>query len=198
MPKSILYCALILIPLIGWWICVFDFPDFKGLIAFIKSVQINKKIELGQLLTVFLQLSAITAIAYFLNKKLNADLKRKEMLSGYFGEAKEKLAVLNDRVRENAKNPTEIETQYIYRKLHTLSQFISLIDETCNDPKVRKLFYSVPESSIYDLMNYWQLATESDPDRIDVTLDVEDELNLFYDEIQSNLTAWQLGLFFRA
>ena len=184
---------LTLIILIMWVIsaCFWIFQDLKD---FFGAIQIIKKIELGQLLVVALQLIAIATVAYFLNKKLSADLKRREMLSDYFGEAKEALTDLNDRVLKNAEAPADDESEYIYRKLHSLSHFGSEIYEKCSDPKVRRLFSSFPESYMHNLMEYWQLATE--PVSKSEQLDVIDELNLLHDEIQSNLTAWQLGLYF--
>ncbi len=184
--RKIIRFLLYIILILAVGIFLFYIQDWLRL----EDTKLIRKVEVGQLLGIVLQLVVISTIAYFLNKKLSADLKRREMLSGYFEELKEKLTDLNDRVMKNAENTTIAESEYIYRKFHTLFQFVSDIKKKCDHSNVKKLFYSLPEDFATEWLEYWHVATDPTTEQMGI-------IHLSHEELQSKLRSWQMGLYFK-
>ncbi len=126
--------ALVVGILIGVFISVQDYSKLKD-------------ITLGELLNVFTNLFFIGIVTYYIIQRSNTDLKRREMLLGYFDELRKKLRDLNNKVMENAEHPDLSKARSINRQFKELGIFIS--DEKKRVPiqKFKNCFALHPKNS---------------------------------------------------
>ena len=172
------------------------------LIGIFLSVQDDsnlREITLGDLLNVLANLFFISFVTYYIIQRSNTDLKRREMLLGYFDELKEKLLDLNSRVLANAEYPDMSEAASIRRQFKELGIFMSDAEKKCSHSEVQKLFRTLPENFLEGWTDYWEVATASPfmstsgdsipPEQID-------KISSSHDALQSRLRSWQMGLYF--
>ena len=171
------------------------------LIGVFMSVQDYSKlreITLGELLNVITNLFFISIVTYYIIQRSNTDLKRREMLLGYFDELREKLRDLNNKVMANAEKPSESEVKSINRQFKGLGIFMSDAQKMCCHSEVQKLLYTSPENFIEGWKDYWVVATASP---FSISLDSIpseqiDKISSSHDALQRRLRSWQMGLYF--
>ena len=189
MIKSLLYIipALVVGILIGLHLSIQDYSKLR-------------EITLGELLGILTNLFFVSIVYYYIVQTSNTDLKRREMLWGYFDELRGKLRDLNDKVMANAEQPTSMPAaRSINRQFKELGIFISDAQKKCCHSEVQKLFRTSPENFIDGWRNYWELATESPFMSISlesVPPEQIDKISLSHDALQNRLRTWQMGLYF--
>ena len=187
MIKSLLYIIPTLVVGILIGLCIQDYSKLR-------------EITLGELLGVLTNLFFISIVTYYIVQRSNTDLKRREMLWGYFDELREKLRDLNDKVMANAEQPTSMPAaRSINRQFKELGIFISDAQKKCCHSEVQKLFHRSPKNFLKDWTDYWELATESPFMSISlesVPPEQIDKISLSHDALQNRLRTWQMGLYF--
>lgn len=158
-----------------------------------------RKITLGDILNVITNLFFISIVTYYITQRSNTDLKRREMLLGYFDELKEKLRDLNNKVLANAEHPDMSETRSINRQFKELGIFMADAQKKCSHSEVQKLFRTSPENFLERWTDYWNIATASP--FMSISLDSIppeqiDKIFSSHDALQSRLRSWQMGLYF--
>ena len=188
MIKSLLHIipALVVGILIGLYLSIQDYSKLRD-------------ITLGELLGVLSNLFFIGIVTYYITRRSNTDLKRREMLLGYFDELREKLRDLNNKVMANADHPSLDAARSINRQFKALGILMSDAQETCRHSEVQKLFHTSPKNFLKDWTDYWALATESP--FMSISLDSIppkqiDKISLSHDALQNRLRTWQMGLYF--
>ena len=189
MIKSLLYIipALVVGILICHYLSIQDYSKLWDIIT------------LGELLGVLTNLFFIGIVTYYIIQRSNTDLKRREMLWGYFDELRGKLRDLNDEVMANAEQPSAPAARSITRQFKELGIFVSGAQKKCCHSEVQKLFRTSPRNFLEDWTDYWTLATESPFMSISVdpiSPDQIDKISLRHDALQNRLRAWQMGLYF--
>ena len=132
-----------------------------GIFLSVQDYSKLREITLGELLNVLTNLFFIGIVTYYIIQRSNTDLKRREMLLGYFDELREKLHDLNSKVMANAQHPDRFETASIKRQFKELGIFMEDAQKKCCHSEVQKLFYSSPENFLKGWTDYWAVATES-------------------------------------
>ena len=115
MIKSLLYIipALVVGILIGHYLSIQDYSKLWDIIT------------LGELLGILINLFFFSIGSYYIVQRSNTDLKRREMLWGYFDELRGKLRDLNDEVMANAERPSVPAARSITRQFKELGIFVS-------------------------------------------------------------------------
>ena len=178
--------ALVVGILIGVFLSIQDYSNLR-------------EITLGELLNVLTNLFFIGIVTYYIIQRSNTDLKRREILLGYFDELREKLHDLNSKVLANAQHPDQSETASIKRQFKELGIFMEEAQKQCDHSEVQKLFRTSPENFLERWTDYWDIATASPfmsisldpipPEQIDI-------ISSSHDALQSRLRSWQMGLYF--
>ena len=181
---------------------------FIGLYLSIQDYSKLREITLGELLNVVTNLFFIGIVTYYIIQRLNIDLKRREMLLGYFDELREKLRDLNNKVMANAEHPSVSKARSINRQFKALGILMSDAQETCRHSEVQKLFRHSevqklfrrsPKNFIDGWRDYWELATATPFMSISpssIPPEQIDKISLSHDALQSRLRTWQMGLYF--
>lgn len=193
MIKSLLHIipALVVGILIGLYLSIQDYSKLRD-------------ITLGELLNVVTNLFFIGIVTYYIVQRSNTDLKRREMLLGYFDELREKLRDLNNKVMANADHPSLDAARSINRQFKALGILMSDAHKKCCHPEVQKLFRRSPENFIDGWGDYWELATATpfmsiSPMSISpssIPPEQIDKISLSHDALQNRLRTWQMGLYF--
>ena len=188
MIKSLLHIipALVVGILIGFYLSIQDCSKLR-------------EITLGEFLGILTNLFFISFVTYYIIQRSNTDLKRREMLLGYFDELRGKLRDLNDKVMANADHPNVSAAHSINQQFKELGIFISDAHKKCCHPEVQKLFHTSPKNFLEDWTDYWALATESPFMSISlesVPPEQIDRISLIHDALQNRLRTWQMGLYF--
>lgn len=178
--------ALVVGILIGVFLSVQDYSKLR-------------EITLGELLNVLTNLFFIGIVTYYIIQRSNTDLKRREMLLGYFDELREKLRDLNNKVLANTEHPDMSETRSIKRLFKELGIFMADAQKKCSHSEVQKLFRTSPENFLEGWQDYWAVATESP--FMSISLDPIppeqiDKISSSHDALQNRLRSWQMGLYF--
>ena len=188
MIKSLVYIipALVVGILLGLYLSIQDYSKLR-------------EITLGELLNVLTNLFFMGIVTYYIVQRSNTDLKRREMLWGYFDELREKLRDLNNKVAAHAEHPSVSEARSINRQFKALGRLMSDAQETCRHSEARKLFRTSPENFIDNWNDYWEFATASP--FMSISLDSIppeqiDKISLSHDALQNRLRTWQMGLYF--
>lgn len=158
-----------------------------------------REITLGELLNVLTNLFFIGIVTYYIIQVSNTNLKRREMLLGYFDELREKLHELNNKVMANTQHPDRSETASIKRQFKELGIFMEDAQKQCDHSEVQKLFRTSPENFLERWTDYWDIATASP--FMSISLDAIppeqiDKISSSHDALQSRLRSWQMGLYF--
>lgn len=158
-----------------------------------------REITLGELLNVLTNLFFIGIVTYYIIQVSNTNLKRREMLLGYFDELRGKLHELNNKVMANAQHPDRSETASIKRQFKELGIFMEDAQKQCDHSEVQKLFRTSPENFLERWTDYWDIATASP--FMSISLDAIppeqiDRISSSHDALQSRLRSWQMGLYF--
>ena len=186
MNRALVYIipALVVGILIGVFLSIQDYSNLR-------------KITLGELLNVLTNLFFISIVTYYIIQRSNTDLKRREMLLGYFDELREKLHDLNNKVLANAEQPDLSEARSIKRQFTELGIFMSDAQKQCDHSEVQKLFHTSPENFHKGWTDYWEVATESFKNLLEpIPSEQIDIISSSHDALQSRLRSWQMGLYF--
>lgn len=179
--------------LIITWVLVCIFPS--RVCSLFKGVTLK---DLIPFFTVLFNVILIAVASFWVTRRVNADIKRRELFSEYLNELKGRLRDLNETVMLNNGAPNTQKAKHINRECTAIEQIVIDLHRDTFHSEIRKLFYTLssPGELFVAWQDYWYSATNWSLQQSSSSIQM-DQIYSSHSELQFALKSWQMSLYFK-